>query len=228
MVENRRLGSGPHTDTALVVRFTESTIDTLGAWEDGLRYRVRTGNMSLDRYPPLGRQIITAFGPEAVAVGFNDRGVFEVLGLSGAPIGRIATPLVPREISRREREAGERHFLETAAPQFVVGGSGSGWDPQVEEIVRKAPRPRDVPLIDRAVFDTEGLVWLRRATVFPDPAGEEWELHSPREGLRALVVISHGLELLQIGRDYLLGLRKDEWDVETIEVYELRRAGGTD
>ena len=213
-VRNR---AGARVDSVLVLRLTDSAVDTVSLWEGGVRVTARAGNMNLTRTPPLGRRLVTAIGPGIIAHGYNDDGEFHLIGLDGVESNVVRMLAERREITDRERSEAERDFLSRYGRNPL---SGEDQESLLQEIIQDAPKPRFLPMVDDAVFDSERNLWLR---VFePDPDEEVvWEVHSEEGVFLARVLLPFDLEILEIGRTYLLGLQKDSLDVETVKKFEL-------
>jgi hypothetical protein len=72
--------------------------------------------------------------------------------------------------------------------------------------------------------DTEGCLWVQD---FQRPGAESraWSIFDP-EGVRVgRITLPERFEPLEIGADYLLGLKWDEMTVEYLYLYSLRRPG---
>lgn len=100
------------------------------------------------------------------------------------------------------------------------------------ERLEAAPRPNGFPVVAGLAVDDRGFVWVRRFTA-PDDAlwlsggihrfGGEWWVFDPAGDLAATVEMPTGLRPLDIREDRLLGLSRDEFDVERIVVYAIER-----
>ena len=199
-------------DSILVLRLNGTNVDTVSLQEGGVRVTARTGSMSLTHTPPLGRRLLTAIGPGVVAQGFNDDGEFRLFGFDGQDEALASLSVEPREISTRERAEAELAFLARYGKHPL---SGEEQRTQLLEVVQDAPEARFLPLVDEALFDTDGNLWLRLFD--PDPEEEAiWEVHSRAGVLLARIEIPVDIEILELGPTYLLGLRRDSLDVETV------------
>jgi len=95
------------------------------------------------------------------------------------------------------------------------------------------------PVLDAQVFpearaaysdlrvDREGAVWLRTGRHFPPLApSNEWTVISEEGVFLGTVTFPERFEVFELGTDYVLGLWKDELDVEFIRLYALDRSVG--
>jgi hypothetical protein len=82
--------------------------------------------------------------------------------------------------------------------------------------------PHTMPLADRMVAGADGGIWLRLFKVLPGAPQEFLALD--RAGNRlGMLTVPPTLEVQQFGSDFVLGIRRDEMDVESVVVYSLSR-----
>ena len=86
------------------------------------------------------------------------------------------------------------------------------------------PYPDTYPAFAEVAADPDGNLWVLDYSRPGDPS-RRWTVFSP--GGRALgsVETPPDLRVLEIGRDYLLGVGQDELDVEHVKLYRLERLG---
>ncbi len=216
--------AGVHADSVALARHLNGTTDTLAHRRDGLRYLARVGNTALDRPPPLGQRLLVAHGSGRVALGYNDEAAFDVLALSGARLASTRSPLPRRLISEEDRSYAEAHFDEEAAPAMTMQDVTSGWEAHLRQIVGNAPRPVLFPVVAHIVLDELDHLWLKRTSTNRSPWAT-WEVHRPEGGIAALTTLPAGIEVTEIGADYIVSRRSDEWDRDIVEVWRLQRGG---
>jgi len=104
--------------------------------------------------------------------------------------------------------------------------------------------PASYPRFARVLGDSEGNVWVMR---YPDvtepvrsdaytstftrrvpPEGALWRVVAPDGSVLAQIRTPLGLFVIEIGPDWLLGVREDELDRQSVEVWGLGRQGGRD
>jgi len=84
----------------------------------------------------------------------------------------------------------------------------------------------DIPMREylppyRAIeVDAGGNIWVQEYTLGPD-AANIWSVFDPLGRWLGTLTLPSGIELLEIGADYLLAKETDELDVEYVRVYEL-------
>lgn len=117
----------------------------------------------------------------------------------------IALPLQARAVTRRDmaRALGE-------VP------------PERRRRLEGAPPPERYPLVDRLLPDPAGGFWVR---LFQEDerASSRWLIIDEEEKVLGVLTLPAGFALWQVGKEFVLGVRKDDWDVERVERYQLRR-----
>lgn len=99
--------------------------------------------------------------------------------------------------------------------------------------------PEHYPLIGRLLADESGYLWVMAYPVLLEPVssdyfarayyarveegGARWRVLAPGGRLVAELRTPPGLFPLEIGEDYILGVSRDELDVESVELYRLVR-----
>ena len=77
------------------------------------------------------------------------------------------------------------------------------------------------------VLDERGALWLRTGRHFPPLApSHEWTVFSQEGALLGTVTLPDRFEPFHFGTDEVLGVWKDEMDVEFVRVYALRKPFG--
>lgn len=95
---------------------------------------------------------------------------------------------------------------------------------RLERQYRKLPVPDSTPVFEDLLFDAGGRLWVREY-VAPGQKREHvpWTVFG-RQGRRlGQVELPRDLEPFEIGSDYVLGLWKDELDVERVRLYRLSK-----
>ena len=84
------------------------------------------------------------------------------------------------------------------------------------------------PAFEEIVTDLAGYLWVREYRMF-DMFGEGdvvWTVFDPEGRIEGLVETPVGLEVFEIGEDYVLGVVEDELGVEYVQLWALDRAAG--
>lgn len=212
------LGSEARRLTQWLARVTAdgSRIDTLGVWPTTLRRAMRIGASSTSVSAPFSPTTVLTTGgrPERVLIGDSEVPVLHVLDLDGHEVLRIRwdehrrTPSpqdldVAMERAVRFRPEPERTRRAEALRSFRVG---------------------PVPAFDQLILDRMGHVWARRF-VLPSDTAASWNVFDPAGIWLGVVTVPTGLNLTEIGPDYILGVVRDELDVELVVELALGRGG---
>jgi hypothetical protein len=129
-----------------------------------------------------------------------------------------------REIFRTGQPS--QPLSQAAFDRAVDDEVGTAGDPSVATELRRRfvnmQRPEVMPLFQNLQVDTEGYIWLEvfRSDNAQDP---EWVVIDPSGRVMGRVSTPRGLTVMQIGRTFVLGLRRDQNDIEHVVRYRLAR-----
>jgi len=202
---------------------TSSAVDTLiSGVAGGERYRERFMNGVSQSAVPFGREGRTAFGGGRVYLSNGDRLIIEAYSLEGAHLMSIRADVDQPEVS----EGDIARWIEATLNRPVYLQR-----PDAAERARgrfeKAPVPKRMPAHDEMMVDADERLWVRQY----DPPWEEanaWWVFDAEGAWLGSVDLPLNLQVFEIGEDYLLGVWMDEFDVEYVQVYRLRKLGGGD
>lgn len=93
---------------------------------------------------------------------------------------------------------------------------------EVESTYRSLPRPATMPFYDAVLLDDESNLWVRDfepTTINP----LAWTVFDPEGRMLGTVTLPDGLEIKQIGDDFLLGVWRDDLDVQHVRMYALQK-----
>jgi hypothetical protein len=97
--------------------------------------------------------------------------------------------------------------------------------PAILRLIESMPIPDHRPAYSRLVMDSDGFVWAaqyhRRVH---SGYSVNWEVFSPEGEWLGGFTTPSGLTVFEIGSDYLLGVYRDELDVEHVQLYGLTRS----
>lgn len=127
---------------------------------------------------------------------------------------RIPSLSVPLE---KEEIQAERAWMDR--PQ------APGW---YRQAVRDLPVPEHRPAHGDLLLDSEGFVWAARYWSPRLEADEpvRWDIFDPSGTWLGTLDTPERFTVLEVGRDYVLGVRRDDLDVEQVEVLGLERGTG--
>ena len=95
----------------------------------------------------------------------------------------------------------------------------------VVDFIEEVEIPAVRPAYSKLLIDAAGYVWAAQHHGTPRAESEAvWEIFSPEGEWLGQIRAPAGFEVLQIGEDYIVGVRRDEADVEHVEVRALHRS----
>lgn len=167
---------------------------------------------------PFGASTVVTAAGDRIVVGDN---VAYELRLH-APDGSLAAVFrrpdaVPRPV-RPEDLAAELEARLAPLPPIEAIRDG------IRMTFEEPPAPGTMPHF-RAVFaDPDGNLWVQ-AYAPPQEPGTLWDVFDPEGRWLGGVEVPPGLEITEIGRDYVVGITRDALDVEYVQVHEVVKAG---
>lgn len=101
---------------------------------------------------------------------------------------------------------------------------------QVEQRYAEQPLPETMPAYRNLLIDSEGDLWVQEYDVIPDAQPPRWTVFDPSGQMLGTVTMPVRFTPYDIGPDYILGLWRDDLDVEHVQLYELDKSatGGVD
>ena len=192
-----------------------------------------------------GSSAVIALLPGATTVHFEfqGRGVFRTLPLTNVPswdfaAGRLyATSGASHEVLEFSLDGRvARVIRRDLDPEPLTDGVRQDWQDVVRRAVRGSPEEGDtdaflsvvpmadaLPVHDAGLIDSEGLRWVQGARwegALPDPP---WEVFTAEGRLLGELYMPPRLRVMEIGRDYVLGVWTDGNDVEYVHRHALYR-----
>ncbi len=143
--------------------------------------------------------------------GSNDTFEIRVYDLSGNVQQIVRKQHSPRRVSRRHVEL----YRESSRAQLRAGSSQSAL-------------PETFPAYDGFDVDELGNLWVAEYPIPGEQGGKGGRggtrfVFDPDGRYWGTVAIPDGLRILEIGDDYMLGIHKDEFDVEYIRVHRINK-----
>ena len=178
-----------------------------------------------DKYRVFGHDLLLGFAPDRVYAGDTDSRSILALSYEGDTLASLPAPFGPKPIPDEAKDEGIREVTQPdGSVRFEPGYSDY---------------PNYFPRYGRFVVDSEGYLWVMEYPLATEPFNS-WRLARPYGNLvpdggalwRVLdstgVVVTElrtppGFFVMEVGSDYVLGVLRDEYDVETVDLYELRR-----
>jgi len=147
-----------------------------------------------------------------VAAGVGDEAGVRILPASGDP-RRLDLDLDRRPVTRAVFEGWIRD-LAADVPEEQRG--------LLDRMMRDIPRPDSLPVVQKVVADREDLLWIQR---YEPPMGRSrrWEVLDLDGAHVASVELAEAYRVMDVGTDYLLGLRSGPLDMEILAMHAIER-----
>ncbi|HET7233487.1 MAG TPA: hypothetical protein VFJ16_25980 [Longimicrobium sp.] len=205
-------------DTAayLVIDPAGAVVDTLGRFPGAEVIAVGTPATGFLLRPlPFGRQTVTAVHDGRLYVGTGDR--YEIAayepgrGLRAVYRARRQGLAVTREDAREYRRT------------LVTLGGTAQTRAQNAKLLEEAPVPARTPPLTALEIDSAGNLWVEEPQKPGNARESVWTVLAPDGQIRGTVRLPPGLNVKQIGNDWVLGVVVDEDEVEHVRVHRLTR-----
>ncbi|MFC1574493.1 hypothetical protein ACFL3Z_00240 [Gemmatimonadota bacterium] len=176
---------------------------------------------------PGVREQILWFGkqPEAIAsgdrfyYGSQDNFEIEVMDPQGTILRLIRVLVDPVPLTREVWESYVDSFVEE-----VARDSDHAREMRARMEWGSVALPHSFPAHGDLKVDALGLLWVEEYLI-PGEETPVWSVFD-RDGVRlARVILPRSVQVLEIGSDHLIGLIRDEYEVEYVRLFRLRRGG---
>ncbi len=218
---------GPETevarDTVALMRYTAggARVDTVGRFPGTQQFSTHgtdNGGWAARVAVPFGLDTFRAVHGDRFFVADNARYEVSVRDADGRLLRLFraphrAEPLTADEVKRYRDDQ-------------LASASGGSFERTIQERILAAMQfPETKSAFADMRVDRTGAVWLREHSV-ESGAGARWTVFAEDGTLLGAVEVPAGLRVLDIGADYVLGVWKDELDVEHVRLHRLTRTGG--
>jgi hypothetical protein len=207
--DSESLTDGLRRDSALycIHSMEGEVLDTLGRFPGSEMYAVGAGEGStLGMSRPYGRHVVSTATADYWYFGSSDSYVIEVYGRSGSLERLVRRDIANRPVTDELLEERERRLRESGR-QVTAGVS------------RDIPIPETMPAYGRLIGDADGNLWVQEYRTTDEP--EQWAVFDPSGQFLGIVDMPEPGRVTEIGSDYVLGIWRDEMDVEQVRLYEL-------
>jgi len=166
---------------------------------------------------PFGRPTAVVVAGDGIWVGTNEGYRLDRYGLDGTVSLRV---VVDRPARALPAAAVDRYRAEERA-KATSGISAKGPGEIFTLLAESAPYPDSLPQYDTILADAGGRLWVRDYGVDPDEP-TTWVVFSPDGEAIATAELPARFRATAIREGRVLGVWRDELDVEQVRVYELR------
>jgi hypothetical protein len=167
--------------------------------------------------PLFGKRTAVAAGRSTFVVGGGDRMAFSERDLTGRLLRETRVEGYPLGVSSAEVQAERDAYLGTDRPP-------PAW---YREIVAMLPAPETRPAYTELGVDSEGCIWAgtyQSRVTLDQP--RTWEVFDPDGAWLGTLETPARFTAFEIGKDYVLGVRYVEFDVEHVQLLRLQRGNG--
>jgi hypothetical protein len=165
----------------------------------------------------LGRSAVSTVSGDHVFLGTND----------SYEIGRYTSDGTLLRLIRRAQPLRpvDGAMWEALKREGIEGISDENWRRTRERMFAEMPRPATVPAYENAMADAEGNLWVRGYTVLKEEP-VFWTVFDTDGRMLGDVAVPRRFRVTEIGADHVLGVARDDFDVEQVQLFALMKAAG--
>ena len=164
-------------------------------------------------YKPFGRSAVFAVRDNHLLAGTQDRYEIATYAMDGELVSLLRRDFVNRTIT-------DRH-IDLLRDQYLDGIEDADAIRERTDEFQGLPKPETMPAYRSIIVDSDGLLWVEEYRL-PDEA-PEWTVFDHDLRMLGTVKTPLGLTVHQIGKDFVLGTWRDEFDVEHVRLHDLVR-----
>lgn len=180
-----------------------------------MKVRQSGGAVSMSaRLIPFGKYAMAAAAPDRMYFGSGDSWEIQGFGLDGR-LNRLIR--LDRELLPVTGDLVEAYLLEQEAEAVDEAQAR-----EIRQGMEEMPLPDFLPAFAGLHSDKVEHIWVERSRGPEDPT-PVFDIFNPDGALVGLASLPADLDVVEIGEDYLLGLFRDELEVEYLRLYPLRR-----
>jgi len=214
--------AGVKRDSLTLLRVSpglDSALDTIGRFPSTEMF-IQRGGSGEGRFItfsliPFG--LATRIATHGARIYVGDPGSYEIRAFrADGTLERI----LRRPVERRAVDPAEV----TRLKEQELAATEERWRRTLEDKWKNAPVATHHPAFASMTVGADGDLWVEEPKVTPDDPGRA-SVFDPDGRLLGSVPLPGNLRITEIGRDYLLGVWKDESDLEHVRLYRVRKPG---
>lgn len=172
------------------------------------------GSMPMGQRPrPFGRNTFVAGDPTGWVAGDNDEPRFEIRDPSGVVVASVQWPHQPRPVTPDDVESDRAPTLQRLTDPVARNRMLEAWSQHPEP-------PETMPAFGSILLDELGNVWVREYSPSFEPVSNRFQVFDRSGAWLGSVVAPVGIRVMAVGDGWILGIRRDELDVEAIMLHE--------
>ena len=202
---------------------TGELADSLGEFPGPDQF-IRTGGGGGNRFiavatPPFGRRPVQAVHGTQFFFGSSDSYEIGCYEHTGELIRLIRLDKQNRPVTQQDLE----RFIELRLEEIDEGESRQ----EARQRLADMPVAETMPAYEDLAVDAAGNIWAQEYQL-EDDTESEWIVFDGTGRMLGSVMMPAGLQVTEIGEDFVLGIWRDELDVQHVQLYELNKgnAGG--
>lgn len=208
--------SGTHSDSALLLIFDDATeVARIGPLPSNQAAVVASENSMTVTALVFGKSLLTGFGVGRFYVGTNER--YEIAEYD--TLARLARSIrlerAPEPVTSRAIAHAESTRLASAESENARA--------MTKALFEQMDFPPTMPPYAELLVDREGNLWVARYDYLPGP--RTWDVYDREGQLLGAVQLPDRFRLRMIGDGEIIGITRDELDVQRIEAYRILKPG---
>ena len=219
LLNRRAVGSSDlvRYDTEWSILDTDGTLHvSLGEFLDTEEWVISVPDGTGETPHPFRRGTRGSLWGELVAIGVQDSYEIKAFAANGSLVRIVRRDGGPESPTRADQDAYfARRFADAPADRRAA----------LMRSVRDMPLVDSYPAFEEILSDLAGYLWVREYRMFGE-GDLVWTVFDPEGRVQGLVETPAGLNVFEIGEDYVLGSAEDELGVEYVQVWALSRGEG--
>lgn len=215
-------------DSAAYMRFglDGTPLAAMGEFPQGETFgvQVRPGAPNAPFPVPFGLVTVVALRADTMLIGTGARFEVASIGPDGTPLAMLRAAIARKEVTPEETKA----YTAAAITRLKAGAVAlkTSLDSNLFHTLERAPFPAQRPAFGRILVDRTGALWVS-APLDPPAPPTSWTVFSPGGAWLGTVTTPEGLEVSDIGSDYVLGVWREPHGQERVRMYPLSRGAGS-
>jgi len=164
----------------------------------------------------FGRRLHISAGFDRIAVGTDDTYSIRVFDAAGQLDHIVRRSVTPDFVTENDKALGLANVIARFTEDWAKD--------RMRDALADMPWPENHPAYSDVRVDADGYVWVARYSR-PWESDSTWDVYDRSGDQWAVVTLPSGIEVLHVGRELVLGLRKDSLGVERVEGYKFTAAG---
>jgi hypothetical protein len=194
-----------------------TTTATIGPYAGQEMHLIARADMVTINTVPFGRGAFARIAGDRVVAAANDTYSLDVYRRDGAREAVIRLAVEPQEVRPGDYEFLRDEAMASVRSDFQRQTEGESWDAM--------PRHETFPAFHSLMADDSGNLWVRDYLV-PSDDRSLWTVFDREGTALGKVETPAGLQIFEIGDDYVLGVWEDELEVEWLRLHALEKPEG--